>query len=87
MYVLQTVNACEVCGEVAHDGCARHVPHDCKPVALEASEMVHLWRPAGIAMNAQDVSASYAVTQTMLERSIRSFIVQWPNDMQRPLVA
>jgi hypothetical protein len=87
MYVLQTVNACEVCGEVAHDGCARHVPHDCKPVALEASEMVHLWRPAGIAMNAQDVSASFAVTQTMLERSIRSFIVQRPNDMQRPLVA
>lgn len=52
----QTVNTCEVCGEVAHEGCARHVPHDCKPVALDAPEMVHLWRPAGVAMSAQDVS-------------------------------
>lgn len=53
--LLQTVNTCEVCGEVAHEGCARHVPHDCKPVALDAPDMVHLWRPAGVAMSAQDV--------------------------------
>ena len=66
MAVVQTVNTCEVCGEVAHDGCARHVPHDCKPVALEASEMVHLWRPAGIAMNAQDVRLSVTATTAVL---------------------
>lgn len=42
------MNTCEVCGEVAHEGCARHVPHDCRPVSIEARNMNHLWRPAGI---------------------------------------
>lgn len=51
---LQAVNSCEVCGEVAHEGCARHVPHDCRPVAVPASQMTHLWRPAGVATSATE---------------------------------
>ena len=64
----QTVNACAVCGEVSHEGCARHVPHDCRPIAMDADEMTHLWRPAGVSMSMQDVGlpVSCAVDRTGL---------------------
>lgn len=61
------------------------MPHDCKPVALAAGEMVHLWRPAGIAMDAQDVRLPTTVTMAVLafECINHSFVAQWPTHVQR----
>ncbi|KAK9785856.1 hypothetical protein WJX73_007544 [Symbiochloris irregularis] len=44
---LQKVDSCEVCGVIAHEGCARKVPDDCRPVAEIGEDIVHQWRPAG----------------------------------------
>ena len=52
-YVLppQRVQCCEVCGVIAHEGCVRKVPHDCRPAAEAGDRMLHLWKPAGIVLH------------------------------------
>jgi len=47
--------ACEVCGEVVHDGCARKALPDCRPVAAAAAAPAHHWLPAGVVHYESDV--------------------------------
>ena len=47
---------CEVCGVIAHDGCSRRVPDDCRPVAEVSERMVHEWRPAGVVLRDREVA-------------------------------
>ena len=48
---MQKVQGCEVCGVVMHEGCARRVPQDCRPVAEAGDRMLHLWKPAGVVLH------------------------------------
>lgn len=34
-----------------HEGCARRVPQDCRPVAEAGDRMLHLWKPAGVVLH------------------------------------
>ncbi|KAK9817740.1 hypothetical protein WJX72_001471 [[Myrmecia] bisecta] len=53
------VQCCEVCGTLAHEGCVRHVPHDCRPAAMQVEHrMVHMWKPAGVAMIQKEEEAA-----------------------------
>lgn len=47
--------ACEVCGEVVHDGCARKAAPDCRPVSCAAAAAAHHWLPAGVVHYESDV--------------------------------
>ena len=44
-----------MCGVVAHDGCSRRVPDDCRPVAELADRSVHVWHPAGVVLRDREV--------------------------------
>ena len=57
LHPLQDVQCCDICGLLAHDSCVRRARHDCKPLALEAEAMPHLWKAAGVLMPACEVSA------------------------------
>ena len=46
-----------MCGEVAHDGCARKAPPDCRPAACAAAAPAHHWLPAGVVHYESDVSS------------------------------
>ncbi|KAL0033148.1 hypothetical protein WJX79_005638 [Trebouxia sp. C0005] len=48
--LFQRGSCCEVCGILAHEGCARHVPDDCRPIALAAEKVLHTWKAAGTLM-------------------------------------
>ena len=59
---LQRGSCCEVCGIIAHESCARHVPDDCRPIALSADKVLHTWKAAGTVLNESQVTdpPSYA---------------------------
>ena len=40
---------------VLHEGCARKVTQDCRPVAEAGDRMLHLWKPAGVVMHDSEV--------------------------------
>ena len=52
---LQRGSCCEVCGILAHEGCARHVPDDCRPIALPAEQVLHTWKAAGTVLVENEV--------------------------------
>ena len=63
--LLQRGSCCEVCGILAHEGCARQVPDDCRPIALPAEKVLHTWKAAGTLMIESQVlhsSTSHSVS-------------------------
>jgi hypothetical protein len=56
--LLQRGSCCEVCGILAHEGCARQVPDDCRPIALPAEKVLHTWKAAGTLMIESQVPQS-----------------------------
>ncbi len=57
-FLLQRGSCCEVCGILAHEGCARQVPDDCRPIALPAEKVLHTWKAAGTLMIESQVTQS-----------------------------
>jgi len=55
--LLQRGSCCEVCGILAHESCARHVPDDCRPIALPAEKVLHTWKAAGTVLVENQVSS------------------------------
>ena len=62
---LQRGSCCEVCGVVAHESCARHLPDDCRPISLPAEKVLHTWKAAGTVLIEEQASfASYCCSST-----------------------
>ncbi|DBB13812.1 TPA: hypothetical protein ACH3X3_000808 [Trebouxia sp. C0006] len=65
--LFQRGSCCEVCGILAHEGCARQVPDDCRPIALPAEKVLHTWKAAGTLMiESQDHEAAKPPVQVCL---------------------
>ncbi|KAK9851856.1 hypothetical protein WJX84_011935 [Apatococcus fuscideae] len=47
----KTVQCCEVCGLLAHEGCRGQVAASCRPVAVAAEALPHHWQPAGVLLD------------------------------------
>lgn len=52
---VQTVQCCEVCGLLAHEGCRGQVAASCRPVAVAAEALPHHWQPAGVVLDESEV--------------------------------
>ena len=57
--LLQRGSCCEVCGVLAHESCARHLPDDCRPIALPAEKVLHTWKAAGTVLVEEQASCAY----------------------------
>ncbi|KAL0025763.1 hypothetical protein WJX77_009943 [Trebouxia sp. C0004] len=71
--LFQRGSCCEVCGILAHESCARHVPDDCRPIALPAEKVLHTWKAAGTLMiESQDHEAAKPPVQSAICDATRS---------------
>ena len=61
---MQTVQCCEVCGLLAHEGCRGQVAASCRPVAVAAEALPHHWQPAGVVLDESEVSSSLSMCIT-----------------------
>ena len=59
---MQRGSCCEVCGILAHESCARHVPDDCRPIALPAEKVLHTWKAAGTVVIEEQVCLATPLT-------------------------
>ncbi|KAL3148265.1 hypothetical protein ABBQ38_013732 [Trebouxia sp. C0009 RCD-2024] len=65
--LFQRGSCCEVCGILAHESCARHVPDDCRPIALPAEKVLHTWKAAGtVLIEEQEQHAAKPAVQNCL---------------------
>ena len=43
---------------LAHESCARHLPDDCRPIALPAEKVLHTWKAAGTVLVEEQASCA-----------------------------
>lgn len=55
---MQRGSCCEICGVIAHEGCVKQAPEDCRPITLPADKILHSWKAAGTVMTDTPVSIS-----------------------------